>query len=224
MLRTLAEKVDPAHAALVVVDVQNDFCADGGAFGQMGRDLEPVRGMVPRLARLADEARAAGVPVVFLRYVQNDGTLSDVQLEQRSRGRASLDYCREGTWGADFYGVLPRPGETVISKHRYSGFVGTDLDLVLRSTGRRTLVMTGIATNGCVEATARHGFWLDYYVVMVDDCCSCYSRELHEGTLTNITDASGVVTTADELSAIWAGGVSASAPARTQRTAPSRTS
>ena len=63
--------------------------------------------------------------------------------------------------------------------------------------------MTGIATNGCVEATARDGFMHDYYIVLVDDCCSCFSPEAHQSTLQNIRDAYGVVTTADELAAIW---------------------
>jgi ureidoacrylate peracid hydrolase len=204
MLRTLEEKVDPANAALVVVDVQNDFCHDEGAFAQMGRPVKPIREMVPRLQKLIDAARSAGVPVIFLAYTQNDATESDVLLEQRARGRASLPYCREGTFGVELYELAPKPGEPVIPKRRYSGFVGTELDVILRSTSRRTLVMTGIATNGCVEATARGGFMHDYYIVLVDDCCSCYSPELHQATLANCRDAWGVVATSDELTAIWA--------------------
>jgi ureidoacrylate peracid hydrolase len=205
MLRTLDEKVDPSAAALVVVDVQNDFCHDEGAFARMGRDVEPIRAMVPRLQELIDAARTAGVPVIFLAYTQSDATESDVLVEQRSRGRAGLPYCREGTFGVELYEVAPKPGESVIAKRRYSGFIGTDLDVILRSTGRRTLVMTGIATNGCVEATARDGFMHDYYIVMVDDCCACYSAELHQATLTNCRDAWGVVATSDELMSIWGG-------------------
>ncbi len=205
MLRTLEEKVDPANAALVVVDVQNDFCHDEGAFARMGRPVEVVRAMAPRLQELIDAARHAGVPVIFLAYVQNESSESEVLIEQRSRGRAGLPYCREGTFGADLYLVAPKPGEPVIAKRRYSGFIGTDLDVILRSTGRRTLVMTGIATNGCVEATARDGFMHDYYIVLVDDCCSCYSAELHQATLTNCRDAWGVVATSDEIVGIWNG-------------------
>ena len=203
MLRTLAEKVGPANAALVVVDVQNDFCHDEGAFARMGRDVTPIRAMVPRLQALIDAARQAEVPVIFLAFTQSDGTESDVLVEQRSRGRAGLPYCREGTFGAELYEVSPKPGEPVIPKYRYSGFIGTQLDTILRSTGRRTLVMTGIATNGCVEATARDGFMHDYYIVLVDDCCACYSAELHQATLTNCRDAWGVVATSDELLGIW---------------------
>ena len=203
MLRSLEEKVDPRHAAVVVVDVQNDFCADDGAMARIGRPVATVQAMVPVLQALLEDARAAGVPVIFVQYGHTSATESEVHLEQRMRGRSDMVICRQGTWGADFYGVAPEPGETVVQKHRYSGFIGTDLDLILRSTGRRVLVMTGIATNGCVEATARDGFMHDYYIVLVDDCCSCFSPELHQATLQNIRDAYGVVTTADQLSGIW---------------------
>jgi ureidoacrylate peracid hydrolase len=204
MLRTLEEKVDPRNAAILVVDVQNDFCADDGAMARIGRPVAAVQAMVPVLERMLDDARAADVPVIFVRYGHTPATESEVHLEQRMRGRADMVICRHGTWGADFYRVAPTPTESVVEKHRYSGFIGTDLDVILRSTGRRVLIMTGIATNGCVEATARDGFMHDYYIVLVDDCCSCFSPELHQATLQNIRDAYGVVTTADELSGIWA--------------------
>ncbi len=206
MLQDLEAKVDPRHAALVVVDVQNDFCADGGAMASIGRPVQTVQKMVPVLAQLIDDARAAGVPVIFVQYSHTAATESEAHLEQRARGRADVVICREGSWGADFYGVAPLPGEVVIKKHRYSAFIGTDLDLILRSTGRRVLLMTGIATNGCVEASARDGFMHDYYIVLVDDGCSCFSDELHQATLQNIRDAYGVVTTTDELAKIWAKG------------------
>jgi ureidoacrylate peracid hydrolase len=203
MLTTLAEKVDPEHAALVVVDVQNDFCDDDGAFARLGRDVKLLHPMVDRLQRLIDCARAAGVLVIFMQYCQNDLTESEVHLEQRSRGRAGTRYCEEGSRGAEFYRVGPKPEEPVVKKHRYSGFVGTDLDVILRSSGIQSLIMTGIATSGCVEATARDGFMLDYYVVVVDDCCGSYSQELHNGTLQNVRDAYGIVASSDEVIATW---------------------
>lgn len=203
MLRTLEEKISPSHAALLVIDVQNDFFADGGVFHRIGRDVSVVRAMIPPLRRTIAAARQAGATVVFIRYEHNDATESEVHLEQRSRGRADQAICRQGTWGAEQYELLPERGDPVVVKHRYSGFIGTDLDLVLRTLGTRTIVMTGIASNGCVEATARDGFMHDYYVVFADDCTASYSAELHQATLTNITDAYGVVATSDEICAIW---------------------
>ena len=203
MLRTLEEKIAPGRAALIVVDVQNDFCADDGAFARLGRDVGALHPVVDRIEVLVAAARAAGVLIVFLQYCQNDRTESDVHLEQRSRGRAGVRYCEEGTDGADFYRVSPQPGEPVVKKHRYSGFVDTELDLVLRSSDIASLIMTGIATSGCVEATARDGFMRDYYVVLVEDCCGSYSSVLHEGTLQNISEAYGIVAQSDAIMSEW---------------------
>ncbi len=141
--------------------------------------------------------------MVFLQYSQNPMTESEVHLEQRARGRADIPYCQDGTPGAEFYLVLPQPGDAVVPKRRYSGFIDTDLDVILRSQQIRTLVMTGVATNGCVEATARDGFMHDYYVVFLDDCSATYSEQLHQATLSNIRDAYGVVVNAADLRDVW---------------------
>jgi ureidoacrylate peracid hydrolase len=209
MLRTLEEKVDPGHAAVIVVDVQNDFCHPDSPLAADGRDLSAAQAMVPRLAALIDEARAASVPVVFVQMVNTDATTSEVAREQRLRSRPDADpdsyICKEGSWGADFYLVSPLPGETVVKKHRYSAFVGTDLDLILRSMGIKTLIMTGVATNVCVESTARDGFMRDYYIVLAGDCSACYWPERHDATLENIEATFGVVADADRIAMVWAG-------------------
>jgi len=205
MLRSLPEKVNPEHTALLIVDVQRDFCAPDGAFSALGRDLDRIQRILPTLEGLVESARRSQVAVVFLRYMQSALTESDVHLEQRARGRADLRYCQEGTPGAEFYHVLPEPGDAVVNKHRYSGFIDTDLRVILRSRGIRTIVMTGVATNGCVEATARDGFMHDFYVVFVEDCSATYSEEMHQATLANIRDAYGVVVVAEELTGIWNG-------------------
>jgi ureidoacrylate peracid hydrolase len=206
MLRTFEDKVAPAHAALLVVDVQNDFCSSDGAFGRLGRDLHRVQEMVPRLKRVIEAARRVGATVIFARYAQTPATESDVHLEQRGRGRADIEYCQEGTEGAEFYEVAPQSDDPIVTKHRYSAFINTDLNLILRSKGIRTLVMTGVATNGCVEATARDGFMHDYYIVFVDDCAATYSNEQHQATLNNIRDAYGIVVDSEELCAVWTKG------------------
>ena len=90
MLNTLHEKVDPQHAALVLVDVQNDFCAEGGAMHREGRDLALVKQMIPRLERLLEAARAAKVRCVWIRCAYNTGPnhyLSEIWLEQARRRR-----------------------------------------------------------------------------------------------------------------------------------------
>jgi ureidoacrylate peracid hydrolase len=210
MLSILADKVRPQHTAVLLVDVQNDFCAKGGAMHREGRDLSLVQAMVPRLANFIEAARAAGVKCVWIRNVYNTGPnwyLSEVWLEQAKRRRngAYVQYpvCEPGAWNGDFYQVRPQPDEVIVTKHRYGAFESTDLDLVLRSMGVRTVIMTGIATNVCVETTARQAFLRDYYVVFASDCTATYSQAQHDATLSNIDQYFGQVVQAEEVMACW---------------------
>jgi ureidoacrylate peracid hydrolase len=202
-LKTLDEKVAPENAAVLVVDVQNDFCADQGVFGKTGNDLSMVQAMVPTLSHLIDGAREAGVPVIFIQAIYDPVYLPPVWYERNRRLDFEVPRCLSGSWGADFYEVAPEAGETVVVKHRYSAFVGTELDLILRSRGIQSVIMTGVATNICVESTARDAFMRNYYVVLVDDAAATYRQQHHEGTLSNITLGFGVVTRASEILRIW---------------------
>jgi ureidoacrylate peracid hydrolase len=210
MLTTLAEKVAPRHAALLLVDVQNDFCAEGGAMYREGRDISLVQRMIPRLERLLESARAAHMHVIWIRNVYNTGPnhyLSEVWLEQARRRRKGcyVDFpvCEPDAWNGEFYKVRPAPDEAIVTKHRYGAFEGTDLDLVLRSKRIRTVIMTGVATNVCVETTARQAFLRDYYVVFTSDCTASFSEAQHEAALWNIDQFFGQVVTSEEVIACW---------------------
>ena len=197
----LERLVDPAKAVIVVVDVQNDFCRPDGALGRAGAFTADAMAMIPTLERLLDAARAGGTRVVWLQTIHEDATDSDPWRGRRLN--ASADICRKGTSGIDFTGVAPLADEPVVVKHRYSGFVNTRLDSVLRTLHAQTLIMTGVSTNVCVESTARHGFMLDYNIVFVDDCCAAYSREEHEGALYNMRTHFGTVAPADAVIDAW---------------------
>ena len=212
MLESLAGKVDPKNAALLIVDVQNDFAAEGGMMDREGNDLSMSQGIIPRLQQLIDEAHEVDVPVIFIRNVYNTDAnwyLSDVWLEQAKRARQGSyvihSVCAPDSWAGDFYKIRPTEKDVIVTKHRFSAFQDTDLDLILRSRGIRTLIMTGIATNVCVESTARDGFFRDYYIVFTSDCTATYSKEDHEGTLNNIRRFFGEVVTADEVAGAWKG-------------------
>ena len=152
LFRTLAQKADPAHSALLVIDVQNDFVADGGFFDKVGGDVRTIQQQrVPNLLRLIDAARQAGVLVIFVQAIYDPGDLSDAMRERNLRLNSELPRCLSGSWGAEFYRVEPLPGEPVIVKHRYSAMVGTDLLALLKERGIRSLLLSGVATDTCVE-------------------------------------------------------------------------
>jgi ureidoacrylate peracid hydrolase len=206
----LDELVHPRQAALVVVDMQNDFCDSNGSLAMAGGDPSLIQEMAPRLLQLLAAARQVGLPIVHVRTAHSPWTDSASWLGRFSTPR---QVCFPGSWGADYYpGFEPRadaasaPGchEYVVTKHRYSGFQGTDLDLILRSQGRRSVIMTGEATNVCVESTARDAFMRDYFVAFVGDCTAATVRAAHEATLYTIGKHFGKVVTGDEVMAAWA--------------------
>lgn len=211
VMTTLEQKIDPTHAALIVVDVQNDFCADEGFFGTEGYDLKQIRAAVPRIANLIDYARAAKVKVVFIRSTYDPHHLNDPMRERNARRGLNKSRCTTGAWGTEFFEVSPTAGEPVVTKHRYSAFHGTDLHIILRAWGIRTLILTGVTTNVCVELTGREGYFLDHYIVLVSDCTATTnedredltSEEIHRWTLTNIELTFGVVVDLNEIIAAW---------------------
>ncbi len=151
------------------------------------------------------------MPIIYIQTVYVTGSkcyLSDVWLEHYKRtgkGRF-LEYpaLEENSWGADFYaGVRPLPEEIIVRKHRYNAFIDTDLDLILRSKGIRTLIMSGVATNVCVETTAKEGFMKDYYIVFLKDCAATTSEELHNNTLQSISSHYGVVVDSSDVWKCW---------------------
>lgn len=112
-----------------------------------------------------------------------------------------------GRGGAAWYGISPRqaPHEIVLSKHRFSPFWDTAIDLYLRSNKIRSVVVTGVVTSGCVDSTVRDAFFNDYYVVVAEDCVAEASRERHDAALRKLAQAFGTVLPAADLIAAWDG-------------------
>lgn len=198
----LAPRIDPRHAMLVVVDMQNDFCHLEGAAGRRGRGMDFVQGMIPNLLRLIDKARERNCPIAFVRTVSNAWTDSDVWTEFKN---PELLAGAAGTWGAEFYaGFEPLPGELVITKHRYSAFIGTDLDLILRSKGIKSLIVTGVGTGMCVFHTLTVGFMLDYYITLVEDCAATtYGPQAHQEAVALVKKHYGLVASSAEIIQTW---------------------
>jgi len=200
--RTLAEKVRPRHTALMIVDMQNDFCAQGGYLqrtrAESGRN--PIRvdenaAIADRIGVLADAGRRSGATVAWLRSIYDFKYLADAHIAMRD----GEGCCLEGTWGADFFRIQPRDGDVVVDKHTFSGFHETGLHARLQERGIETLVMTGVATNVCVDSTLRHGFFLGYHIVVAEDGVGSGNPVGHEGTLSTVKVNFGEIATSSEL-------------------------
>jgi ureidoacrylate peracid hydrolase len=204
MLTTLEQKVDRRNAALVVIDVQNDFVATGGFFESVGGDVGLLqRTTVPSILRLLEKAREFGVLIVFVKAIYDKQYRSAPMEERKLRLKNDRWPCISGTWGAEFYEIRPLPGEPVVIKHRYSGMIGTELDSVLKKHDVQSLLMAGVATDTCVEGTARDAYFMDYYVSLVSDCSGALSENDHLSALTRFSRDYGLVVTSHDVIAAW---------------------
>jgi nicotinamidase-related amidase len=209
----LSELVDPEHTALVVIDMQRDFCVPGWAFDTLGIDISMYPPMIPRLARLIEGARAADVPIVYIQMttLPNRAIESPAQIRFNRRmhlatnGGEPLTYTADGSEGQGIIDELaPHDGDLIVKKYRSSGFWGTNLDMLLRSNGIQSVVITGCTTEGCVESTARDAMFNDYYVVVAEDCVASDDSKQHDASLFLMRHRFDIAG-ADEILGLWAG-------------------
>jgi ureidoacrylate peracid hydrolase len=203
-MKWLESKVLPPGCALVIIDVQNDYCHEDGALNKFGRNVSDIRRMVPRLKYVLEKARQTNVPVVHVRMANNALTKSDAYMEHRSRrSKGNRQVCQEGTWGADFYEIEPQPGEPVVTKNRYSAFLHTNFETILRAQGIKTVILAGVTTDVCVESTARDAFMRDYHVLFLSDCTGVDDPSVQQATLERIDRYFGHVVSAEDIVETW---------------------
>lgn len=172
----------PARTAIVVVDLQNGYASKGGYRDLRGRDISGAETVIANTNRILKAARAARCTVVLLQNGWDPGQRdaggpnspnwhkSNPLKLMRERPELRDKILTKGSWDFDFVDSLSvEPGDLIVPKSRYSGFTGTNLDLLLRERDIRTLIVTGIASNVCVESTIRDALFREYFCVLVDD-------------------------------------------------------
>jgi nicotinamidase-related amidase len=195
---TLEEILRPEHSALLVIDMQNDFLSPGGFFDKKpevveGEGIEPMRAIIPNIQALIERARQARVPIIFTRGYE------DVKFRTRSGFRRAIKWdehdgdgsvnSQSGTWGSELIDALqPQEGDTVLEKHKWSAFDGTDsdglsLDDILKKMGIQTLVLTGVVTETCVHSTAQEAYHKDYLVVVPKNSVGSNKPDQHKTVL-----------------------------------------
>ncbi len=195
------DDLDPSRTALVVVDMQNFFMADG----QLAACPE-ARTVVPNVNRLADSVRKNGGIVVWIQNLSANESLESWSVNaERYTPAARAD--RWASMQPDAFGfqLWPeldvRPEDKRVVKRRYSAFIqgSSDIENVLDDHGIKTIIVTGVATNVCCESTARDAMMRNYRAMMVSDGCATSSDEEHAAGLTSFYLYFGDVQATDEV-------------------------
>ncbi|NMH99541.1 cysteine hydrolase family protein [Pseudonocardia acidicola] len=202
-------ELDPRRTAIIAVHFQNDVITPEGAFGALFAEQAAAAGVVPTTAALQEAARAAGALVVYTRVAFQPG-YGDLVGNFPLLAMVGQQGCLvDGTPAAGIVDALaPAEGDIVVTHQRVSGFVGSELDTVLRGRGIDTVMITGVATNISVESTARSAGDLGYRTIVVSDACSAAGPEIHQASLETLGLLGEVATSADVLAALKGTGVS----------------
>jgi len=202
----LCNMIAPVRTALVIIDVQVDFGAPDGHYGKIGCDLRRVQPAIDRMAELQDAAQRAGVFTVFVRL--ETGPTTDSPAARERRIRTSTDGgarpCLADTPGTGYYRLFPRAGDVEVVKCRYSSFVNTNMEFVLKARpSLDTLVVCGLTTECCVETTVRDAFVRDYHVFLPRDASASYRADMHDVSVDVMGQFFATVTTTAEVTSCW---------------------
>lgn len=180
-METKETLISQAENAIIVVDMQNDFVLPGAQMRVLG-----AYDTIPAIKKFLEFGRANKWAVIYAYRVHRPSGV-DAELFRRHFFEEGKPFCIPGTKGAEVVEeIAPLPGDIQITKHRFSAFFGTDLDIVLRGLGAKNLYIVGTQYPNCIRSTAVDAMGLDYNTTVVTDCCSAATDEVAQANVYDI--------------------------------------
>ncbi len=209
-MSTVNFSINPAETALIAVDMQNGFCDYDGSISKGGGDVSMQHDTIPAVRTLVEAAREHGILDIWTKqeHYPDDITKTRHKITPHTLRWSAGATALRGTWDSEFVAELKDLTETteeVVVKHRFSAFMDTRLDTLLRMKGITTLIVTGVATTHCVETTVRDAYQKDYDVVVVSDAVGALNKPAHDASLYMIDRFFGVVLPSADVLQLIAG-------------------
>ncbi len=203
------QKPNKLHPALIIIDMQNGFCSEGGSYENYGRsigaDINIYRNIIPNIKQIIDTCHELNIPVFYTQQVREASGIDLLSKRHRIIPKRRAEFqkipvCVIGTWDAEIISELrPAENDHIVVKRRDSAFHDTELDLWLRSLDVDTIIYTGVDTSICVENSVRDGFNMGYDVILVEDATASSWPELYKATLMKVRGSFGWVLTTEQL-------------------------
>jgi gluconolactonase len=201
MSETESLSIDRNRAALLIQDMQNDVMMEGGAWGDSGApEHAKEQNAVENCRRLGDACRKAGIPVIHVWYIVEDGAPGLKLNAPLFQGVKDTGGLVRGSWGAKpAEGLEPQDGDFVVEKMRMNGWQDSTLESLLRGLERDQIIVTGAWTNMSVEHTARTGADKGYFMFVPEDCCSTMNADWHNASINYALQNVSTVTDCDAV-------------------------
>jgi gluconolactonase len=193
--------IDRKRAALLIQDMQNDVMMEGGVWADTGAPQHAKeQNAVENCRRLADACRQAGVPVIHVWYIVEDGARGLKINAPLFEGVKSTGGLVRGSWGArPAEGLEQQDGDFVVEKMRMNGWQDTTLESLLRGLDRDQVIVTGAWSNMSIEHTARTGADKGYFMFVPEDCCSTMNADWHNASINYALQNVSTVTNCDAV-------------------------
>jgi gluconolactonase len=201
MSETESLSIDRNRAALLIQDMQNDVMMEGGAWADSGApEHAKEQNAVENCRRLADACRKAGIPVIHVWYIVEDGAPGLKLNAPLFQGVKDTGGLVRGSWGAKpAEGLEPQDGDFVVEKMRMNGWQDSTLESLLRGLERDQIIVTGAWTNMSIEHTARTGADKGYFMFVPENCCSTMNADWHNASINYALQNVSTVTDCDAV-------------------------
>lgn len=188
----------PNESAIIIVDMQNSFCHLEGSIGRNGYDASMMKETIPHVKELVEKCRDAGILDIWVtqNHYSDDVTRESHRIRPHTHRWKAGSPAIKNTWESqivDELKLLVNESEEIVVKHRFSGFMDTRLNTLLRMKGINTLIICGVGTAHCIESTVRDAYQLDYDVIVSEDAVAGMKIEDHDASLRIINKAFGIV-------------------------------